>query len=157
MDEKKISKTEQRKLDAANKKDFIGNTFLAVMTAVAKKSADVTGGPKVQLTFTNGNRYVRFNAYGMSAAILIFRDGNVEVQLTEFCHSPHKEQLFEFSLDQEKQKEFLKSFKKTLTWFIPECFGKGISDFHTFMDYVSSTERIDEAHEEMVKEWKDRR
>ena len=46
MDEKKISKTEQRKLDAANKKDFIGNTFLAVMTAVAKKIRRCDGWPQ---------------------------------------------------------------------------------------------------------------
>ena len=59
MAEKKISKTEQRKLDAGNKQEFIGK----VLNALAENTVDITGGGvKVQVSFTNHNRYVHMNA-----------------------------------------------------------------------------------------------
>ena len=102
MAEKKISKTEQRKLDAGNKQEFIGKVFQTALNALAENTVDITGGGvKVQVSFTNHNRYVHMNAYGRSTSILIYRDGNVEIKLKEACHNPHEEQLFEFSLDKE--------------------------------------------------------
>ena len=154
MNKEQIAKAEQRKLDTANKKAFITSAFQTVLSAVAKHTATVTKGPKMQVTFSNNNRYVRFNAYGKSAAILIYRDGNIEVQLTEAFHSPHNEQLFEFTLDEAVQKEFLKSFKKTLSWLLPQVFEVGPADFHTFMDYVSGSQTIEEAHEKVARDWK---
>ena len=81
MAEKKISKTEQRKLDAGNKQEFIGKTyFKSALNALAENTVDITGGGvKVQVSFTNHNRYVHMNAYGRSTSILIYRDGNVEI------------------------------------------------------------------------------
>lgn len=154
MEEKKITKAEQKKLDTANKNNFINRTFQTAMNAIAKGTDGVSGGTKLQIAFTNKNRYIRFNAYCKSAAILIYHDGNVELKLEEFCHSPYGEQLFCFTLDKTEQNEFLKKFKKTLDWLIPEIFGNGLSDFHTFMDYVSDHTAIVDAHEEMKKDWR---
>ena len=64
MAEKKISKTEQRKLDAGNKQEFIGKVFQTALNALAENTVDITGGGvTVQVSFTNHNRYVHMNAY----------------------------------------------------------------------------------------------
>ena len=153
MKEKKMTKAEQKKLDRANKKDFIGRAFQVALTALAKGTADVTGGTKVQIAFTNFNRYIHLNAYGRSISVLIYRDGNIEVKLEEFAHSPYSEQLFVFTLEQERQKDFLKAFQKMLDWLVPLSFEKGVCDFHTFMDYVSRSTSIASAYQEMNQEW----
>jgi len=157
MAEKKISKTEQRKLDAANKKEFIGKAFQIALNALAENTADVTGGGmKVQVLFTNHNRYVHMNAYGRSTSILIYRDGNVEIKLKEFCHDPHEEQLFVFSLDKEVQERFLIRFREIMSWLIPVSFGHCQYDFHTFMDYASGQTSIEAAYQNISEEWGDK-
>lgn len=154
MAEKKISKTEQRKLDAANKKEFIGKAFQIALNALAENTADVTGGGmKVQVLFTNHNRYVHMNAYDRSTSILIYRDGNVEIKLKEFCHDPHEEQLFVFSLDKEVQERFLIRFREIMSWLIPVSFGHCQYDFHTFMDYASGQTSIEAAYQNISEEW----
>ena len=154
MAEKKISKSEQRKLDAANKKEFIGKAFQIALNALAENTADVTGGGmKVQVLFTNHNRYVHMNAYGRSTSILIYRDGNVEIKLKEFCHDPHEEQLFVFSLDKEVQERFLIRFREIMSWLIPVSFGHCQYDFHTFMDYASGQTSIEAAYQNISEEW----
>lgn len=154
MAEKKISKTEQRKLDAANKKEFIGKAFQTALNALAENTADVTGGGvNVQVLFTNHNRYIHMNAYGRSTSILIYRDGNVEIKLKEFCYNPHEEQLFEFSLDKEVQECFLIRFCKILSWLIPVSFGHCQYDFHTFMDYASGQSSIETVYRNISEEW----
>ena len=40
MAEKKIFKTEQRKLDAANKREFIGKVFQTALNALAENTVD---------------------------------------------------------------------------------------------------------------------
>lgn len=154
MAEKKISKTEQRKLDAANKKEFIGKAFQTALNALAENTVDVTGGGvKVQISFTNHNRYVHISAYGRSTSILIYRDGNVEIKLKESCHNPHEEQLFEFSLDKEVQERFLIRFREILSWLIPVSFGHCQYDFHTFMDYASGQSSIETVYRNISEEW----
>lgn len=154
MAEKKISKTEQRKLDTANKKDFIGKIFQTTLNTLAENTMDVTcGGIKVQIAFTNYNRYIHLNAYGRSTSILIYRDGNVGITLKEFCHNPHEEQLFEFSLDKDTQEHFLVRFHAILDWLIPLSFGKCQYDFHTFMDYASGQSSIETVYQNISEEW----
>ena len=152
MAEKTISKAEQNRLDRENKKAFITDAFSAVMNAIAKHSLGVVGGPKIQISFSNGNRYIRWNAYSMSVAILIYRDGNIEIKLSDITHSPHTEQLFVFSLDRDLQKQFLKKFKKMLSWLMPEILGNDAVSFHAFMDFLGDNLTLEDSHENMLKE-----
>lgn len=153
MSEKKISKAEQRKLDSANKKEFIGKVFQTALNALGERTVGVTGGTKVQIVFTNHNRYIHLNAYGRATSILIYRDGNVDLKLTEAFHSPHEERIFEFTLDKTEQENFLKHFSEMLNWLIPVSFENCAYDFHTFMDYVSGSTSVDAAYETISKEW----
>ena len=153
MAEKKISKTEQKKLDTANKIEFIGKEFQTTLTALAAGTMKVRGGTKVQIVFTNYNRYVHFNAYGRSTSILIYGDGNVDIRLKEFCHNPHEERLFEFSLDKTVQESFLTRFCEILSWLVPVSFGESPYDFHTFMDYASGQSSIETIYQNISKEW----
>ena len=154
MAEKKISKTEQRKLDAANKKEFIGKTLQTALNVLAENTVDVTGGGvKVQISFTNHNCYVHISAYGRLTSILIYRDGNVEIKLKESCYNPYEEQLFEFSLDKEVQERFLIRFREIMSWLIPVSFRHCQYDFHTFMDYVSGQSSIETVYRNISEEW----
>lgn len=108
---------------------------------------------KTQILFTNHNRYIHMNAYGRSTSLLIYRDGNVEINLKEFCHNPYEEQLFEFSLDEEVQERFLMRFREILSWLIPVSFGHCQYDFHMFMDYASGQSSIETVYQNISEEW----
>lgn len=153
MTEKKITKTEQKKADTVDKKDFISRAFQTALNVLAQGSNDVTGGTKVQIAFMNYNRYIHMNAYGRSTSILIYRDGNVDIKLKEACHNPHEERLFEFSSDKDVQKSFLARFREIMSWLIPISFGQSPYDFHTFMDYASGQSSLEAVYKEISKEW----
>ena len=157
MGEKKITKAEQRKMDAENKKEFITAAFQIVLNGLAEATADITGSEKmVQIKFTSRNRYIYIDAYGMSAGILIFKDGNIDLSLKEALHNTHSEHLFEYSPDKTVQAKFLLQFQKMMTWLLPECFENGVSDdFHTFMDYVDAEETVEVAYKRVCEEWGD--
>ena len=154
MEDKKPTKAEQRKLDAANKEAFITDSFQSVLTALARKTLGVKGGPRISISLSNGNRYIRFNAHCRSAAILIYKNGNIDLKLEEFCHTPYSEQLFEFTLDKEEQKTFQKRFKKILRWLIPQIYEFEVYDFHSFMDFVCGGTSVEIAHQQLMEEWR---
>lgn len=154
MEEKKITKAEQKKLDSANKNEFINRAFQIAMNAIVEETIDVRNSTKMDVSFKNKNRYIRFKAYGRSAAILIYLNGNVELKLEEFCHSPYSEQLFCFSLDKNEQEMFLEKFCTMLDWLLPEIFEQGLDTFHTFMDYVSDETSVVIARKNMEMDWR---
>lgn len=150
-----MTKAEQKKQETANKRTFIQKVFLVAMEELCEATREVTGGPKVGMSFTNYNRYIHLNAYGQSTAILIYRNGNVDVKLKEFCHEERVERIFDFTLELTEQEKFLEQFRGMLRWLLPVSFGKCEFDFHSFMDYVEGSESIAVAYESICREWAD--
>lgn len=153
MKEAKISKSKQKKLDTENRRSFTQRVFQMTLQAIPPAVESIRK-VKIGISGQNYNRYVRFSAYGQSCSILIYKDGNVAVQLKEAFHKDYNAQVFAFTLDENAQRSFETHFREVLGWLIPVVLEAAPYDFHTFMDYVSHTQDYEKAHELVDKDFR---
>ena len=142
MEKAKMSKSRQKKLEAENKRLFTQRVFQAALEAIPP-AVESARKINVSISGQNYNRYIRFSAYGMSCSILIYKDGNIAIQLKEA-----------FTLDESAQHGFETHFREVLGWLIPVFMENVPYDFHTFMDYVSDTQDFEKAHELVEKDFR---
>lgn len=153
MEKSKISKSKQKKLDAENKRSFTRRVFQAALQAIPP-AVETVRKINISISGQNYNRYIRFSAYGKSCSILIYKDGNIAVQLKETFHGDYEAQVFAFSPDEAAQRSFEAHFKEVLGWLFPVFMGDVPYDFHTFMDYVSGVQDFEKAYELVEKDFR---
>ena len=153
MEKVKMSKSRQKKLEAENRRLFTQRVFQAALEAIPP-AVESARKINVSISGQNYNRYIRFSAYGMSCSILIYKDGNIAVQLKEAFHDDYNAQVFAFTLDESAQHGFETHFREVLGWLIPVFMENVPYDFHTFMDYVSDTQDFEKAHELVEKDFR---
>lgn len=148
---KKITKKEQKEMEKQNLRSFTQRTFETVMEMIPAGTEQLRSKVQVKITFQNWNRYVRFSSYGQYCNIQIFTNGNIALELYEALHNKYEKQLFEFSLDEKAQDEFLIHFRKILSWLIPVFAEMTGYDFHTYMDFVDGEADFETAYEKIQK------
>ena len=89
----------------------------------------------------------------MDMNIQIFGDGNVSIELNEALHNEHKEQLFEYVTEEEPQEAFLTELKLLLTNLILVFTDQAVFDFHSYMDYVDSSNTAAEAYQQVMADY----
>lgn len=150
--EKKKTKAQIKKEETEQRHAFIANAFNLALRKIYEGTKDNRRKLRVSINYTNYNRYIKFSAYSKSLEFMIYGDGNVAIQLNEFCHSKHTEQIFEYVQDNEKQNEFLHSFEELAEKLIREFIGENSPfDWHSYMDFVSSEGNAAGAFEEMAR------
>lgn len=148
-----MTKAGIKQMENEKRHNFISKTVDVVLQSLVEQTKENRKKLQVRIDFTNYNRYIRCHIYGKDIAILIYGDGNVGVELKEFCHDDYAEQLFDYDSDIEKQEDFLNKLEKMLYWMIPIFLDKKEYDFHTYMDYVFRKENIYDAYNFMVEDY----
>ena len=151
--ENKKSKARFKREEKELKQDFITRAYSTVLAVIPVQTQDGREKLKVQLTHTNYNRYIKFTVYGKSLNIQIFGDGNVTVELEEFCHNKYTEVLFEYSSNKKEQEDFLHRLEGIAAMLIKEFRDGGVLDWHSYMDYVWDVQNVDAAWQKMMKEY----
>ena len=151
-EEKKPTKAQIHAMERAKCRQFIARAYSAVMVKVADMTANSTKNMRVNVSHSGVNRYIKLSIYGRTITVLIYLDGNVEIELTEFCHSPHKEKIFSYDPDEMKQEEFLQWLRDMLTWLIPQFVDEVNMDFHSYMDYVRDEKSFVDSYLEMMED-----
>lgn len=148
-----MTKAEIKQMENEKKHNFISKTVDVVLQSLIEQTKENRKKLQVRINFSNYNRYIRFHIYGKDIAIQIYGDGNVGVELKEFCHADYVEQLFEYDADVEKQETFLNKLEEMMYWMIPIFLDKKEYDFHTYMDYVSRKENVYDAYNFMIEDY----
>lgn len=148
-----MTKAEQKKLETAKKYEFISRAYTVILSSIPVQAMGVRKSAQIRLTHQNYNRYIRFHAYGMDINFLIYGDGNVAVELTEALHAKHTEQLFEYSTEVEEQEAFLAKLAEMMPWVVGLYLEQEVMDFHSYMDYVGSSENMAAAYQTMIDEY----
>lgn len=152
-----MTKTELKKLETQKKHEFIAHAYAAVLSCIPEQTIMLRKQLLIRMTHKSYSRYIRFHRYGMDMNIQIFGDGNVCIELTEALHSDHREQLFEYVPDEDKQEAFLAELKELVSGLIPVFADQAVADFHTYMDYVGCEKSVIEAYRLMMDEWNPKR
>lgn len=145
-----MTKAELKRLETEKKHDFIARAYATVLSCIPEQTVMLRKNVQIRLTHQGYNRYIRFHSYGQDMNIQILGDGNVVVEMSELSHHDHKEQLFDYVTEDEKQVAFLAELKKLLSCLIPVFVGADGCGFHTYMSYVGDGSRAAEAYQRMM-------
>lgn len=151
----KITKAEQKKIDTANKRAFTQKAFEKAMRLLPQVTSKVQSSLKVNIAYSGWNRYIKLSVFGSSCNIMIFTNGNIAVDLYEMSNGKYREQLFEFTVDTEKQDECLKRFEAILKWLIPVFAGLKEYSFHEYMYFIPKGCDLEKAYEYSEKTYKE--
>lgn len=149
-----MTETELKKLKTQKKLTFISRSYAAVLSCIPEQTIILRKQVLIRLIHKGYNRYIRFHRYGMDMNVQIFGDGNVCIELTEALHNDHRELLFEYVPDEEKQEVFLAKLKELVSGLIPIFTDQSVADFHTYMNYVGCTKSVAYAYRMMMDEWR---
>lgn len=91
-----MSKAEEKKQATKAKHEFIANAAQLVMITAIEL---MTGSAKtitIKLTAKNRNRYICLHQYGCDLLVRIYKSGDIDVTLKEFCHDNVSFRLVEY-------------------------------------------------------------
>lgn len=128
-----MTKAEQKKAETAMRKNFKRSAFRIVVDSISEAYVEIDTAPEIKITTKNSNRYIKFHSYGRDFNVLIFRDGNVDIEFKETCHYDRKYRLFEYTQDIESQNAFLETFRMDMKMVITETTR---ADWHIVMDFL---------------------
>lgn len=154
MKKKKPTKAQIKAMECEQKRSFINHVYELVLHRIAHAASHGTSSVTIQCTQKSTNRYVRFHIYGCHLAVLIFRDGNIGLELEEALHTPYKQIVFPYSENVKEQSDFMVWLDQMLTWLIPIFVGEQAIDLHSFMDYVSEVGNPSDAYDEVKAKWR---
>ena len=148
-----MTKAEIKKMETEKKYDFITKAYETVLACIPAETRAYRKKIEARIVHQNYNRYIRFHAYGQDLAFRFYGDGNVDIELREALHSTHTEVLFEYNGDEEKQNAFISDIRELASSLIKVFIGRGVHDWHSYMDYVSDNETAMAAYNQMMYEY----
>ena len=137
--------------DKKAKATFINAVFMAVMMNISEQTIGVRKKNQITVKLDGNNRYINLSRYGQKLSFTIYTSGDIDIQISEFCHADYKERIFEYTSDEEKQVEFIAWLQNVLEWIIKGFCDDDIS-WHVYADYLRDFEDFEEAYETMEKE-----
>ncbi|MBR5636706.1 MAG: hypothetical protein IKW81_07265 [Pseudobutyrivibrio sp.] len=147
MSEKKITKAELKKMETARKKKFVLEAYNIFMDSYYKVLGDEACPSKLVITIKNNNHYIKFQAHCQGFAILVYRNGNIDFSIKEFCHGEHLEHLYEYTDDVDSQKKFLDKLRNELADKIMEVALEKYVGYHYFMDLIYGENHFFDAYD----------
>ena len=96
-----------KRQEVIKKRIFLGLVFQDFMEAYLRQLNFERSALTLTVTIKNDNHYLVFNGFGKQLVVCIYVNGNVEVKVRECNRQEYREQLFEYSNDEDEQAEFL--------------------------------------------------
>lgn len=129
-----MSKTEEKKQATKAKHEFITNAAQIVMITAIEF---MTGSAKtitLKLTAKNRNRYVSLHQYGCDLLVKIYKSGDIDVTLKEFCHADISFRLVEYVEAAPNLEAAFQRFGDDITLLLEDFI---VHDcWHELMDYM---------------------
>ncbi len=132
---------------------FVNGIYRKALNLIAVATKGSQKSMQLRITHKGGNRYVHLSIYGSKLTLLAYKNGNIAIQLKEFCHDDYQEVVFEYDKSLEKQYDFLDFMEEYYSFLVGIFSGEGLVDPHIFMDYISWNHSIIAATEAVKKEW----
>lgn len=144
-----MTKAEQKKIETEKKHAFIARAYATVLSCIPEQTVMLRKNVQIRLTHQSYNRYICFHKYDKDMNIQIFGDGNVGIVLNSISHNEYKEQLFEYSSEDEQQETFLVELKELVSRLLLLFIDQDFCDFHTYMGHVGGGRTTAEAYQQM--------
>lgn len=129
-----MSKAEEKRKAAKARRDFITTAAQIVMNVVISYIADSQKQLTVKLTAKTLNRYISLHRYGEELQVKLYRSGDFDVTLKEFCHGDITIRLVEYEQAAPDPETALQHFKEDISLLLEDYLIHGC--WHELMDYM---------------------
>lgn len=128
------------------KSELVAEAFTILMEAYTRMIGRCASGQKMTITMKSYNRYIRFSGFREYFDICLYKSGDIDIKMDEYCHDKYVERIFEFTENRSEQNAFLDKLRNGLADEIMEVATCKLVDYHSFMDMLHGEWRFADAH-----------
>ena len=135
------------------KSELVAEVFTIMMEAYIKSLGRTPTGQRLTITIKSYNRYIKFSGFKEYFDICLFKSGDIDIKVNEFCHGTYVERIFEWSDERKEQDAFLDKLRNGFANQIIEVANCTLVDYHSFMDLLHGDNHFAEAYEYFNREF----
>lgn len=128
------------------KSELVAEAFTILMEAYTRMIGRCASGQKMTITMKSYNRYIRFSGFREYFDICLYKSGDIDIKMDEYCHDKYVERIYEFTENRSEQNAFLDKLRNGLADEIMEVATCKLVDYHSFMDMLHGEWRFADAH-----------
>ena len=125
-----------KKMKARLKSEMVSEVFTILMEAYIKQIGRVISGQKLTITMKSYNRYIKFQGYKEMFDICLYKSGDIDLKMREFCHKDYLERIYAYTDNRAEQDAFLDGLRNGLADKLMEVGTCNLVDYHSFMDML---------------------
>lgn len=125
-----------KNVKARKKSEMMAEVFTILMEAYIKQIGVVASSQKLTITMKSYNRYIDFQGYKERFNLCLYKSGDIDLKMKEFCHGDYLERIYAYTDNCVEQDAFLDELKNGLADKIMEVGSGNLVDYHSFMDLL---------------------
>lgn len=131
-----MKETEKKKTKAELRREFNDLVCETVLKSILKIAKGTQKTHEIKTQYKMSQRRIYIKRYNQDITINILANGEIFLELREFCHSDFRERIFVYTEDKEVQNEFIESLERFMMNLMSTYLDKEDFNFHSYMDYV---------------------
>lgn len=144
-----------KKMKARLKSEMVAEAFTILMEAYIKQIGRVISGQKLTITMKSYNRYIKFQGYKEMFDICLYKSGDIDLKMREFCHKDYLERIYAYTDNRAEQDAFLDELRNGLADKLMEVGTRNLIDYHSFMDLLHGERHFIDSYNYFKYELKD--
>ena len=135
------------------KSEMVAEVFTILMEAYIKSLGRTPSGQRLTITLKSYNRYIKFSGFKEYFDICLYKSGDIDIKVNEFCHGTYIERIFEWSDERKDQDAFLEKLRNGFADQIIEVANCSLVDYHSFMDLLHGDNNFAESYAYFKREF----
>lgn len=136
-----------KKAQNRKKSEFIAEVFTILMDAYIKQIGVTASSQKLTITMKSYNRYLDFQGFRERFDLCLYKSGDIDLKMKEYCHSDYLERIYAYTDDREEQDVFLAELRNGLADKLMEVGCGNLVDYHSFMDLLHGESHFLDSYE----------
>lgn len=118
------------------KSEMVAEAFTILMEAYIRQIGRVSSGQRLTITMKRYNRYIKFSGYKEMFDLCLYKSGDIDIRMKEFCHGDYQERIYAYTDNRAEQDAFLDELRNGLADKLMEVGTCNLVDYHSFMDML---------------------
>ncbi len=85
------------------KSELVAEAFTILMEAYIRMIGRCASGQKMTITMKSYNRYIRFSGFREYFDICLYKSGDIDIKMDEYCHDKYVERIYEYTESRSEQ------------------------------------------------------
>lgn len=133
------------------KSELVAAAFEILMEAYIGSLGRCSSGQKVTITIKSYNRYIKFSGFREYFDICLYKSGDIDIKMREWCHEDYLDRIYEFADDRAQQEAFLQKLRDRFAKQLIDVANCSLVDYHSFMDMLHGDWHFKESYDYFTK------